>query len=370
MQRSREGTARLIRAAAAAIAASVAIAASPGAASEHGSRSGPEWMDEGYRRKATKDVAGAAEAFLAARASGFDPQRVDLELAYLSLQRGDPAAARRQLEAAASGPDPALAVQARTQLDFVPGPFRGDLYADSYGWRGLAGAAHVANDVPTVRLRAHYRPWLASELTFYLYAQATRDFASQGGALPRVYSDNHALFGPGVLLPVWGRRAGFFLQAGAAVNLVDDGRDRTSFDARGGAQVGLESRGCAPQPARGARLAFSPCADLYAETVWLRRFSDDVVLFARGRAGAGWLVTGPIAWQLLLETRGVANRVRENGDSFAEAGAWHRWRLLRPIRLDALVGVNTGRPLDLGRKPVRPGSYTELRLQLVTYVEF
>jgi hypothetical protein len=62
-------------------------------------------MQEGYQRKATKDVAGAAVAFRAARERGFDPQRVDLELAYLSLERGDAAAARRQLESAASGPD-------------------------------------------------------------------------------------------------------------------------------------------------------------------------------------------------------------------------------------------------------------------------
>lgn len=348
----------------------VALALAASAASaDAGRRSGREWMQEGYRRKVTHDVEGAAAAFRAARSNGFDPQRVDLELAYLSLDQGDAAAARRQLESAASGPDAALAARAREQLHSVPSHYRGDLYADSYGWRGVAGNAHAANDVPTLRLRAHYRPWLDAGPSFYLQAQGTRDLASRGGETPLVYSDNSLLVGPGLLLPLWSGRAGLFLQAGAAVSLIADGRP-TALDARGGAFLGLETRGCAPWPARGARLALTPCADLYAEAVWLGRFGDDTVLFGRGRAGATWLATGPVAWQLLLEGRGFANRVREYGDDFAEAGAWHRWRLLRPLRVDALVGLNTGRTFELaGKIPARPGSYTELRFQLVTFVE-
>jgi hypothetical protein len=328
-------------------------------------------MQEGYRRKATKDVAGAVKAFQLARSTGFDRQRVDLELAFLSLELGDAAAAREQLESAAAGPDRQLATQAQEQLHWVPRRYRADLYADSYGWSGVAGNSHVANDVPTLRLRAHYRPWFASGPSLYLFAQATRDLASRGGPLPRVYSDNAVILGPGVLLPLWSGRAGLFLQAGAAFNLVDEGRDGAAFDARGGGFLGLETPGCVPRPAHGARLELLPCADLYAEAVWLGRFGDDTSIFGRARAGAGWLETGPVAWQLLLEGRGFANREPRNGDDFVEAGLWHRWRLLRPLRLDALLGLNTGRTVEVaGKAPARPGAYTELRFQLVTYVEF
>lgn len=330
-----------------------------------------EWMQEAYRRKALKDFFGAATAFRVARAKGFDPQRVDLELAYLALDRGDSSSARQQLETVASGPDGALAGQARAQLDLFPKRLRRDLYADGYGWRGVSGNTHVANTVPTLRLRAHYRPWLDHELSLYLYAQGTRDVASQGGALPKIYSDNYALVGPGVLLPLWNRRVGLFAQAGAAFNLVDDGRSRTAFDARGGAFTGLESSGCLPGGRVAVRLELRPCADLYAEAVWLSRFENDVVVFARGRAGTAWLVTGPVDWHLLLEARGAANRLAANGDDFVEGGVWHRWRLLRPLRLDALVGVNSGRTVEIaGKRPLRPGSYTELRFQLVTFLEF
>lgn len=334
-------------------------------------RSAPEWMAEAYRRKATRDLAGAAAAFEAARATGADAQRVDLELAYVALERGDPAAARRRLEAAAGGPDAALGDRARAQLAFVPGHLRGDLYWDAYGWRGVAGDAHVANEVPTLRLRAHYRPWLDRDLSLYAYAQATRDRASSGGALPRIYADDALVVGPGALLALWGRRAGLFLQAGWAWALVDDGRARARLDARGGAFLSVESAGCAPPPAEGARLAAVPCADGYGEAVWLGRFDDELVAFARGRAGAGWLVTGPVAWQLLVEARGAANRRRAAGDPFAEAGLWHRWRLLRPARVDALVGVQEGRAFSLGATPpARRRAYAELRFQLTTSLEF
>lgn len=336
-----------------------------------GDRSGWEWMDEGYRRKADHDLAGATEAFEAARARGFDAQRVDLELAFVALERGDRAAARRQLESVTGGPDPDLVQRARTQLSFVPGHLRGDLYWDGYGWRGLAGNSHVANEVPTLRIRAHYLPWLDQDASLYLSAQATRDRASEGGSLPRIYSDNALIVGPGALLPLWGKRVGLFVQAGWALSLIDDKRDRSAFDARGGGYLGLESGGCFPAPASGARLALSLCADLYAEAVWLSRFDHEAVAFGRGRAGAGWLLTGPVAWQVLAEGRAAANRNRASGDPFAEAGIWHRWRLLRPFLLDALVGVNEGKAFGLGgRSPARPGAYTELRFQLTSTVEF
>jgi hypothetical protein len=86
-----------------------------------------------YEKKARGDEAGAVEAFLAARDAGIAPQRIALELAYVHLAHSETSAAREELENAAAGPDQALAAQARTQLEGLPGPWWADLYAESYG---------------------------------------------------------------------------------------------------------------------------------------------------------------------------------------------------------------------------------------------
>jgi hypothetical protein len=334
---------------------------------------GADLMNEGYARKASGDVDGAAAAFERARAAGFDAQRVDLELGYLDLSARRVAAARARLRAAAHGPDPLLAAQARAELDALPRSVRRDLYGEAFGWARAAGAERRTNAVPMLRLRALHQPRPALPLDGYVFVQATRDLrSSDAGDVPRLYADNRAIAGAGLQLRILGSRAALFAQAGPALSLVDDGDDDVVLDVRAGAIGTVESQGCSPPPRRGAALRVEPCADAYAAAVYLSRFEDDVVAVARGRAGATWLVTGSVAWTLLLEAQTSVDRIGHPYDNYVEGGVGHRWRLLRPWKVDLLAMASAGAVLR-GR-PAEPvpsdRGYLEGRLLAVTYSEF
>jgi hypothetical protein len=334
---------------------------------------GGDLMDEGYARKATGDLDGAAAAFEQAKAAGFDAQRADLELSYLDLSAQRVAAARARLESAARGRDPLLAAQARGELDALPHALRRDVYAEAYGWARTAGAERESNIVPMLRLRALYQPLAAVPLDGYVFAQATRDLLSgDAGGVPQIYADTRAIAGAGLQLRIFGSRAALFAQAGPAFALVDDGRDDVLLDFRAGAAGNAESRGCSPAPRSGTSLRVSPCGDVYGAAVYFSRFDHDAIALARGRAGATWLVTGSVAWTLLFETQASVDRIGHPYDNFVEAGFGHRWRLLRPLRVDLLAGVSSG--VVLRGRAVEPvptdRTYLEVRLLAATYSEF
>ncbi len=332
-------------------------------------------MDEAYKRKASHDSTGAASAFELARSAGFDPQLVGLELGYLALQSGESEAARSYFEAVAVGPNPARAVQAKSELRLLPSHVSGDFYADTYSWDRVAGGNPAQDAVPTFRIRAHYRPLLGLDFSVYLLAQVTRDLASRGqasGGVSQIYADNRALFAPGLLLRLLDRHLGLFFQAGPAVNLLDDGRQRVSFDARGGAFLGIETSRCWPRNEGEGSVVFIPCGDLYSDLIYVRRFDDNIIGFGRGRAGATWLLTGPVAWQFVGEARGSVDRNSDFYNNFVEGGMGPRWRLLRPFQVELFASLNAGRYLGReNRDPApHPLSYFDLRLQAATYVEF
>ncbi|WP_438000599.1 hypothetical protein WMF26_13030 [Sorangium sp. So ce185] len=349
------------------------------ARAEQGSAAqGPEaarrLLDEAYARKAAHDTRGAAAALEAARAAGADAQLVALELGYLASQQGDREEARRRFEEAGRGPDEALARKAQAELRLLPQRLSADLYAETYGWSRVLGAAQQSDLVPTLRARGFFRPSFSLDLGLYAYAQVTRDLASRGrgaGGVPLVYADNYALAGLGAMLRLWDRRIGLFVQAGPALNLLDDGRERVAFDARGGAFFGAETGGCAPG-GEGVSWTFVPCAELYAEAVFVSRFDDNVIAFARPRLSATYLVTGPLAWQVVAEGRAAADTNSDFFNNFVDAGAGPRLRLLRPLRLDLALGLHAGSYLGReGRDPApRQLGYVDLRLQAATYVEF
>jgi hypothetical protein len=187
-----------------------------------------------------------------------------------------------------------------------------------------------------------------------------------------VYADNYALLAVGATAAFWGRRVGVFAQAGPAFNLMDDGRPATAFDARAGAFLSVESAGCRPSPSSGARFVLRPCSEAYAEATWLSRFDHDVVVFARGRAGATVLVTGPLAWQVLGEVRAAVDRNEDYYDNFVDAGAGLRWRLQRFLPLDLFAGLHAGTYLGVeGVDPApTPLTYLDLRAVLTTFIEF
>jgi hypothetical protein len=331
-------------------------------------------LEEAYRRKAAHDLGGAAQAFSAARAAGADSQHVALELAYLAVSAGDVDEARSRFEEAERGADPELSRRARAELKLLPRHFFADVYADAYGWKRIRGAPQPENLVPTLRLRGFYRPLLTMDLAFYAFAQATRDVASRGrsaAGLPQIYADDHAILGAGVMLRAWGRRLGLFAQAGPAINLLDDGRQRVTPDVRAGVFLGAETTGCAPKTSGGASLLFLPCAEVYAEAVYVSRFDHNIIAFARPRLSLSYLVTGPVAWQVVAEGRLAKDRNDDFYNNFVDGGAGLRFRLLAPFRLDVMLGGHVGTYFGLqNRDPApRPLDYADVRLQAATYLE-
>lgn len=330
-----------------------------------------ELLATAYQCKARGDDKGALQAFDEAREAGASPQRVSLELAYLYLDRGDVHAARLELEGAVSGPDQALAAQARRQLGMLPKWWWADLYVESFGWTRARGANDHTDMVPTVRVRGLRRLGENLDLHAYLFAQATRDTASRGygAAVPAIYADNRALTGGGFLLRLAKRSVGVFAQIGPAIALVDDHRDTVELDARAGAFTSLASAACYEQG--GIIEAGTWCAELYSEVVYTSRFANDIQGIARARTSATYVETGPVSWQVFFEVRTALDRNGDYYDNFIDAGVGPRWRLRRPVPIDVQLGGHAGS--YLGRENVDPlpmeHDYIDIRLLVTTYVE-
>ncbi len=331
-------------------------------------------LEEAYRRKATGDLSGAVFSFRQAQAAGADAQRVALELGYLENARGSLGDAHSHFAAAAEGPDGMVAAQARRELAVLPRRLTADLYGDAFGWRRTAGANAFTDVVPTVRVRAFFRPSFALDLHVYGYMQATRDAASRGrnaAGVPAVYADDYALIGGGLMLRLFDRHVGLFAQGGPAYNLLDDGRPRSALDLRGGLFFGAETAGCRPDPA-GPAFRLDLCSDVYGEGVYVSRFQHNVIGFARAHLGASYLVTGPIAWQALLQLRSSGDRNADYYNNFADGGVAHRWRLMGALPFDLSAGVSAGRYFGRQGLDPLPGElrYLDLRLVAATQLEF
>lgn len=353
----------------------VLVALLAGGAAQPSPHEAQRLLDEGYQLKQAGDLEGALAAFERARGLGADAQRIALELGYLQAVRGRLEEAHQGFTEASVGPDSLLARQARRELESLPKHLWVDLYLDTLGWSRVFGSEVPEDLVPVLRGRVFVRPSLNLDLHFYLFTQITRDVASRGqGSLgfPEIYADNYTLTGLGVLTRFWSRRAGLFVQAGPAFNLLDDGRRRVSFEARAGLYFGVESAGCRPRPVPGVGLLLAPCADAYGESVYVSRFNHNVLGLLRGRAALGWLHTGPLLWQALLDARASADRLGHYYNNQADAAVGHRWRLLTPFPLDVQLALHEGR--YFGRHSVDPlpvpSRFTDLRLQASTYLEF
>jgi len=324
-------------------------------------------LDEAYRAKASGDLRGAAIALRRARESGADPQLVAMELGYV-------AAASARFVEAEHGPNADLGARARREVRVLPAHLHADAYADAFAWNRISGAANGDSVVPTLRVRGFYRPVIDVPFELYGSGQATRDTASHGfvgPALPQVYADDYAVFGAGARLRLWKDRIDLFGQVGPAFDLLDDGRDRVAVDARAGVVAYVETRGCAPSPEATARAGFWPCLEGYGEAVYASRFHHDVIAFVRPRAAAGYLVTGPVLWQAVVEGRAAKDKNDDYWNDFADAGAGHRWRLLAPLRVDLLLTANAGSYYGSSGRDPAPArlGYVEARGLVTTYVE-
>ncbi len=338
---------------------------------ERPAKKGPgDWLEEAWRLRKAGDTRGAARAFEQARRAGADPQRIDVELGYLQLEAGNKTRAASRFRDAVDGPDPQLAAQSKAELRVLPARFWGDFYGEAVSW-GRFFPATSADVVPTLRLRAMYRPSLSVDFNIYLFAQATRDAASHTNpdGAATVLADNYFLAGGGLMFRFWRNQLGLFAQAGPAVNLLDDGNPRLRLDVRGGFFASMASPRCFPtKEGEGAHGWF--CGELYAEAVYVSRFDNNVIAVARPRLGVQALVTGPVAWQPMIEVRAAADVNGDFWNNFVEGGLVHRWRVLSKVPFDAILGVHAGayyRHNDLNVPP-SPSAYVEARLLLVTYL--
>jgi hypothetical protein len=330
-------------------------------------------LEAGYRAKAERDVAAARRAFEQALELGADPQRVHLELGYIASAERRLADARRHFETAAGGPSAELAGAARTQLRFVPNHLWGDVYFEGWAWYRFAGA-RSANFVPTLRLRALWRPFLDHDFNVYLYGQITRDVASRGvgpRSLPVIYADNHALLGAGVFYRFLENHVAVFGQIGPAFNLRDDGGEIVSLDARAGVLGGIESSECRLPHFNGMRALVGGCVEGYGEIVYVSRFNHDIVGMVRGRVALNLFQIGPMLWQPLFELRALGGKNGDYYNNLVELGVGYRFRLLEPFLIDLTTTLHGG--LYYGVQNVdpvpNPPVFLELRALLTTYAE-
>ena len=337
-----------------------------------GPRTGTDWLQIGYDRKAEGDPQGAREAFETAEEWGADPQIVHLELGYLAMEEGrEKEAGEHFKEAHRIAMERARA--ARQQLQGFSRVVWGEFYGEAFGWHRFA-PQDSTNLVPVARLRGYVHPFVNVDLDPYVFVQVSRDTASTGRSpegYPLIYADNTLMFGGGVLFRFWKRQVGLFAQIGPAVNLLDDGRERVWLDLRAGAFITLESPECRPQlvdGGRGSAFVIEPCAELYGEAVYVSRFDHNLMAQARGRLGMAWLLTGPVAWQPAAEARVLKDIDNDFWNNLADFGIGHRWRLLHPFSLDLMLGVHFGTyfGLENANPAPDPHYYSELRLQAAT----
>jgi hypothetical protein len=339
-----------------------------------------QWIQEAWDHREGGRFEQARAALAEALAAGAEPQSIDMELGYVALAEEDYKAARLHFKDATKGADEVLRRKARSAIRYTPSHLWGDFYGDAFGWHRLLPEPHqVTNFVPTVRLRGYVRPWLKVDLDFFVFVQASRDFASRADSplgYPLIYADNTVMFGGGVQFLFANKTVGLFAQAGPAVHLVPvDGVPPVEFDFRAGAFASVATPKCNPAPileARGIKATLNPCADVYADLVFVIRPETNLLLFIRGRLSLSYLVTGPVSWAPFVESRFIKDARSHYYNNLADVGLGHRWRLLTPFGLDLTLSVHPGTYLGLEATDPAPAplGYLDLRLQLSTYVVF
>lgn len=377
-------------------------------------------LDQAYLLKQRKEDVAAERAFKRALKAGANPQVAWLEIAYMRAERHDSVGARVAFETATHGDNAEITRTARSELAGLTSEagsssshFGFDLYAEAFGWHRVVtglGAEPIGDLVPTLRLRAFYRPVTDLDFAFYVVAQGTRDTASPTtpilatAAKPptktspgvpatpeiasQVLADDYAFFAGGARARVWGGRLAFFAQIGPAFYLLPGNppnspscpaNSKTCLDARVGTELFAELPSCAPDAEPGARFTFVPCAEVYGEAIFFSRFDNDTIGFIRPRIAATYLVTGPVAWQALVEGRAGADTNGDQntsasptsayGSNFVDTGIGQRFRTLGKYRVDLILSANTGMYIagPGGKEPNTP--YTDVRLEASTYLE-
>jgi hypothetical protein len=332
-------------------------------------------LEEAYHRKATGDLSGAVFSFRQAQAAGADAQRVALELGYLENARGSLGDAHSHFAAAAEGPDGMVAAQARRELAVLPRRLTADLYGDAFGWRRTAGANAFTDVVPTVRVRAFFRPSFALDLHVYGYMQATRDAASRGRDAAGVPGGVRRRLRPHRrrpdVAPV--RSARSVCSPRAAPPTTCSTTAAPAAPSTCAAACSSVSRAPAAAPTRPDRPSAWTCAATSTGRASTSAASSTTssVSPARTWAPATWS-PAPSPGRRCFRCAGSGDRNADYYNNFADGGVAHRWRLMGALPFDLSAGVSAGRYFGRQGLDPLPGElrYLDLRLVAATQLEF
>jgi len=260
----------------------------------------------GYLDLADGEFVRAARYFQTAWAYAPDDHRLALELGYIYARLGEMAKAESAFRGALPSPDPEISRAAQLALANVRAAQR-VWFLDIYG--SPFYTTRFSNFIGFYEVQLHWRPRPDSPFSLYLGHRLTRDTRSEGGELPQIFSDNVALFGPGIRIHPPGWHLSFRAEVNVAVNLVrtpDSPRSESDFRAilayyrrwdgnwvgpLGGITLGQIS---------GERLF----TDVDVSVGYYSRFDDNVIGYLQFREGLRLVDAGPSTlagyWRLNL----------------------------------------------------------------------
>lgn len=307
-----------------------------------------------------------------------DLQLIELYRAYVDKLAGEDFAARKHFQNVRDGEDEDMAKRAKQELRYTAKPVWADLYGEGFGWARVLPEDEQFDDFAgLLRVRGYLHPFPKVGFDPYIFAQVSGDVKSRnavgGDVGPLIYADNSVLLGGGLLLRWWKNRMSAWGQVAAAFPWVKPATAQdVQLDIQVGAAIMFATEGCSPAHGKPAYFTTLLCAEFYGDTVYRNRPIHNVYFSARGRVGMTWLVTGPVAWAPMFETRFGKDVMDNPWAGLIDVGLLHRWRLMGPIGIDLNLGVHTGTNLPVpGAVPATPPPpYVDFRLLLSGYVSF
>lgn len=282
-------------------------------------------------------------------------ETIGLQRAYVLQRLGRNRTASTAFHALSGASDGGIANQAcaayRALYDSNDRAFDAPWFGEAY----LAPQYVSHFDLAVVPFQGRIGAVLDEDTTLEAYAsvRATVDTRSGRGIFgPQNYYDNSLVVAGGLRAqPFEDVPIAFFVEAGAAYDLTDRGRDRWRGDVRGGA-VFFDEWNMAP-PCIGDEGGVRPIADFYAEAIYYSRYDDNILFFGRVRPGLRILESQHGALDIYVhaaagfDTRGViGNDYQEFGGGLAAhlfdiGGLTLRGEGVRVFRHDGLDSYTT-----------------------------
>ena len=147
----------------------------------------------GYMNIEQGKLAAAAEDFDGAHHLDPTDYASALQLGYIYDQLNNSVKAEQAFRRAAQSPDPGVRDAALSALKNIRTP---SLYLDIYG--NPFYTARFADKVADFETQLGWRPIKDWPVSVYLGGRFTQDSRSHSGTEPQIYSDNVAMFGPGI----------------------------------------------------------------------------------------------------------------------------------------------------------------------------